>query len=201
MYTSPTLSELAKAMSMFQGKIQNVVKDAANPFFNSKYADLASILDVIRKPLAECGLSVIGTIEPNTHGTPGNVVTVSMTVLHLSGEFISSSLTLHAKDGGPQSIGSAITYARRYLIQTMCNLASEDDDGNAATHGNAPVKVAAPIKPVETVKKNVADPKALTNAALNASKRATEAIKAPVKAVNTPEPLETDDPNDPFFRG
>lgn len=65
------------------------------------------------------------------------------TLLHTSGQYISSRLVLYSKDNSPQAIGSAITYARRYSLAAIVGVVTEDDDGEAAMARNShsPVKV------------------------------------------------------------
>jgi hypothetical protein len=54
-------------------------------------------------------------------------------LLHVSGEWMSSTLEIPASKHDAQGYGSAITYGRRYGLQSMCGVPAEDDDGNAAT--------------------------------------------------------------------
>ena len=59
MKMSDTISEIAGALSRAQGMIDDASKASANPFFKSKYADLAAVRAVIREPLAVCDLAII----------------------------------------------------------------------------------------------------------------------------------------------
>lgn len=169
---TPSLKHLAEALAKCQSELRNAKKDAANPFFNSSYADLSMVWDTAREPLTKNGLSVMQL--PSAEGAR---VTVETILLHASGESISSRLTMTAKDAGPQSIGSAITYARRYALSAMVGIASEeDDDGNAATHAGPP-----PSRP------NFA----------NGPKTAKAPTKAPEKATAPANKVpEMDSPND-----
>lgn len=147
MERSDQINELAGALSKAQGVIIPASKDSDNPFFKSKYADLASVWEVAREPLSKNGLSIMQ--HPSAEA---NVVTVETVLTHSSGQWMSSRLTMNAKDASPQAIGSCITYARRYGLSAVVGIASEiDDDGNAATHapikgayGGAPTKVQEP---------------------------------------------------------
>ena len=121
---SEQINELATALSKAQGCIKPAIKDSTNPFFKSQYADLASVWEACRKPLAENGLSVVQTIDGNDK--------LETTLLHSSGQFISSTLPFVAKDQTSQSIGSAITYARRYALSAMVGICPDDDDAEAA---------------------------------------------------------------------
>ncbi len=129
MEKSESIIELAKALSTFQGKIQPVKKDAANPFFKSHYATLDAIWDAIRKPLTDSGLSVTQTLDIR-----GEKSVLNTTLLHSSGEWITSSMLLNPVKDDPQGLGSAISYARRYSLCAMLGIvADEDDDGATAS--------------------------------------------------------------------
>jgi len=127
MNQSENINELALALSKAQAGITGALKDSANPFFKSKYADLASCWDACRRQLTDNGLSVIQT----TDLTDGLVV-VRTTLAHSSGQWIAGVLPVKAKDDGPQAQGSGITYARRYALAAMVGLAQIDDDAEAA---------------------------------------------------------------------
>jgi hypothetical protein len=123
---SESITKLAIALAKFQATCPTIEKKKDNPFFKSKYAALDDIIQAIRKPLSDAGLSY--TQFP----TDGSLTTVLM---HESGEFIHGSMPIHAKkEKDPQAYGSAITYARRYSLASVLGLAvgDEDDDGNAA---------------------------------------------------------------------
>jgi hypothetical protein len=131
---SDNIGDLAKALSVAQGQIKGALKDSANTFFKSKYADLSSVWEACRGPLSANGLSVIQT----TCDSPNGGVTVVTTLAHESGQWIRGSLTLAPKDQTPQGYGSAITYSRRYALAAIVGVAPEDDDGNAASASPAP---------------------------------------------------------------
>lgn len=129
MEKSESIGKLAEALAKAQGAIEGAKKDQANPYFKSKYADLSSVWDACRKPLAENGLAVVQT----TCGSDPDTVTVETLLTHLSGEWIMSRLSMRPVKSDPQGIGSCITYARRYSLAAMVGVAPEDDDGNAAS--------------------------------------------------------------------
>lgn len=127
---SDAINELASALAKAQGKITGALKDASNPFFKSKYADLASCWDACRTQLSENNLAVI-----QTNGqTDGSCVEIITTLAHSSGQWIRGRLRMMPKDATPQGIGSAQTYARRYALAAIVGLAQIDDDAEAA-HG------------------------------------------------------------------
>lgn len=148
---SPSLGKLADALAKAQGEMGGAKKDASNPYFKSMYADLASVREAIRLPLAKNGLAFVQQVATKMINGGLGEVTVTTTLVHSSGEFIKDRCTLpvlpmprRAKDGTesqpqgpavitPQAFGSAITYARRYSLSAMVGIAAEDDDGNAAS--------------------------------------------------------------------
>ena len=130
MNKSESIKELATALAKAQGQIKGAVKDSANPFFKSKYADLASVVEAIRSAFAANGLSYIQSVEPSDK----DEVRVETTILHSSGEWIGCGvLALPVSKVDAQGYGSALTYARRYSLSAATGVAPEDDDGNAAT--------------------------------------------------------------------
>lgn len=124
---SESIAALAAALSKAQADITGALKDSSNPFFKSKYADLASCWDACRKQLAANGLCVIQT----TGMTDAGLVLIT-TLAHSSGEWIQGHLPVAVKDNGPQAQGSGITYARRYALAAIVGLAQIDDDAEAA---------------------------------------------------------------------
>jgi hypothetical protein len=128
---SPTIGQLAAALAKAQGEIGVAVRENTNPFFKSKYADLASVVEAIRAAFSANGLSYIQTVEPSDK----DEVRIETTLLHASGEWISCGvLALPVSKADAQGYGSALTYARRYSLSAAAGVAAElDDDGNAAS--------------------------------------------------------------------
>lgn len=125
---SENIADLAAALCKAQGEIAAADKDSENPHFKSRYADLASIIAAVREPLSKNGLCF--TQSPST---AGSMVTVETTIWHQTGQYLKGYLSISCNDSRPQSIGSGISYAKRYALQSMLGVASEDDDdGNAA---------------------------------------------------------------------
>lgn len=153
---SDNLNELFSALSKAQSKIEGAIKDKKNPFFKSTYADLNSVWEACRGPLTENNLSILQTIE----GTKESMVLVTW-IGHSSGQFIRSFLPLMIQKQDPQSVGSAITYARRYALGALVGICSEeDDDGEKAMNRNStkvePVrKVTTDIKIVDPEEDNL----------------------------------------------
>ena len=125
MKKSDSIVKLAGALNKAQAEMGGAVKDANNPFFKSKYADLSSVIKVIKEPFANNGLSFVQF--PMCDGQNAGVETILM---HESGEFLQSEFMLPLSKKDPQGAGSGITYAKRYALQAMAGIPSEDDDGN-----------------------------------------------------------------------
>lgn len=127
MKMSDSIAQLAEALSKAQGQIDDASKGSKNPFFNSKYADLAAVRAVIREPLAVNDIAVIQF----PRSLDGEVEVETM-LTHKSGEYMSETLRLPVGKWDAHGIGSAITYARRYGLMSLLGIATDDDDGNAA---------------------------------------------------------------------
>jgi hypothetical protein len=138
MNQSSTINELAAALHLAQGKIKHAIKDSANPFYKSKFADLTSVWDAIRDAFQAHGLSVSQLPDQDDDGKPV-LVTILM---HKSGQWISGSYPITPIKNDPQGVGSAITYARRYALQAVAGVCADDDDGEAAHGRIAKVDVA-----------------------------------------------------------
>ena len=129
MNKSESIAALAAALAKAQGTMKGAVKDSANPFFKSKYADLASVVEAIRAAFSANGLSYVQTVQSSDL----DEVRVETMILHSSGEWISCGvLALPVSKNDAQGYGSALTYARRYSLSAAVGVAPEDDDGNAA---------------------------------------------------------------------
>lgn len=112
-----------------QKEIGAAKKGAINPFFKSKYADLGSVMEACKEKLNKQGIVVLQPIITNQNG-----VCVETILLHESGEYISGKMQIVCKEANnPQAQGSAITYARRYGLQSMVFIPGEDDDAEKAT--------------------------------------------------------------------
>ena len=111
--------------SKFQSSMEAITKNVSNPFFKSKYASLSAIIKDTRKPLGDNGLSYAQF--------PSGEAELTTILMHISGEWMSSSFTMKPIDQKPQSLGSAITYARRYALCAILGLQVDDDDGNEAS--------------------------------------------------------------------
>ena len=145
---SETITAIAAAVARASATMPAVPKDSTNPHFRSKFASLDGIIERTKPVLAANDLAIVqGTADESAPGT----VTVEMMLLHKSGEWLMSQVTMPLAKNDPQGVGSAITYGRRYLVAAMLSLAAdEDDDGNQSSHKPEAVKAAAkPLKALD----------------------------------------------------
>lgn len=124
------MKELLTKISEVKSEIGTLSKNASNPFFKSKYLDLGEILSNLEPILQKHKLLLLQPVLDNS---------VSTEIHDLeSGEIIKSAIPLpNIQD--PQKIGSAITYYRRYSLQSLLALQTDDDDANEASD-NKPTK-------------------------------------------------------------
>jgi len=127
MKSSELINELANALCNAQGQMGGAVKDSSNPFFKSSYADLTSVIKAIKQPFSDNGLSYTQFPVSNEHG-----VGVSTRLMHVSGQWLEMEYTLPTVKKDPQASGSAITYARRYALQSIAGIPTADDDAESA---------------------------------------------------------------------
>ena len=146
MRQSETIGKLAEALSKAQGEIEGARMDSSNPFFKSKYADLTSVWEACRKPLTKHGLSIIQS--PGYICESPEYISLTTRMCHISGEWVEDVIAMKPVKPDPQSVGSLITYMRRYSLQSFVGVAPEDDDGNAASGQGAK---PTPPKPKESV--------------------------------------------------
>lgn len=128
MNKSESIKALAPALKKAQSEMGEVVFDATNPFFKSRYASLGAVIKASKSALIVNGLSVSQQAITNEFG-----VGVTTLLMHDSGEWIESTVTLPVVDQKnlAQEAGKTITYLRRYSLASLLNLYSdEDNDGN-----------------------------------------------------------------------
>lgn len=170
MNQSESIAALAAALSKAQASITGALKDSANPFFKSRYADLASCWDACRQQLAANNLAVIQTTEVTEAGT-----VLVTTLAHASGEWIRGRLPVLTKDAGPQGQGSGLTYARRYALAAVVGLAQIDDDAEAA-QGRAKKEPPADIAKKVAASQTLADLTALFQSLPEADRAAASTL-------------------------
>lgn len=141
MRRSENIGNLVKSLAAAQGAMKPLIKDRKAKIESQKgnysysYADLASVIDCYREPLARNGLALM---QPVGGIVDGHLILTTL-LAHESGEWVSEDYPVPVYQR-PQEQGSAITYARRYQAQAMLGLASEDDDGATAQTAEPPVR-------------------------------------------------------------
>jgi len=112
-------------------EIGAISKDSTNPFFKSKYFDINSLLRHVEPLLQKNGLLLLQPI------IKGEVFSEILDVK--SGESVTSAIPLPNMED-PQKLGSAVTYYRRYTLQSLLGLQAEDDDANSASQATKSTK-------------------------------------------------------------
>jgi hypothetical protein len=136
---------IATALAKAQANMGKALKQASNPHFRSKYADLGNVMDACLPALNEAGIALIQPTGEDEHGRY-----VETILIHgESGESLTCRVPLIVSKNDMQGYGSAVTYARRYGLMAMAGIAPEDDDGNAAAKA-PPNQEQRQQKPQET---------------------------------------------------
>jgi ERF superfamily len=120
---SATVSRLMVALARAQHAMQNPACDTNNPHFRSRYASLAAVRDAVTPALTAQGIALTQLVS-----TEDNTVLCTTGLWHASGEYLCSTLRLPVTKADAQGYGSALTYARRYALMGICNVAGDDDD-------------------------------------------------------------------------
>ena len=126
---SDTIGKLAGALAKAQSEMTMVEGKSINPFFNSKYASLATVLEVAMPAL---NANEIALVQGNRWDTNNNGFYITSMLMHSSGEWIKSEIRMPIAKKDAHGIGAATTYGRRYLLSSMVGVAQADDDGNGA---------------------------------------------------------------------
>jgi hypothetical protein len=122
------MKEISAALVKAQKAFGPALKTGNNPAFRTKYAKLENCIEAVIDALNDNGIMLM----QQTHLCEDGVI-VETTFLHESGEMLSAGkLHVPAAKHDPQGYGSALTYAKRYSLQSACAIAPEDDDGEAA---------------------------------------------------------------------
>ena len=176
MNSSISIKEISVALVKAQSKMGGAVKGAANPFYKSKYSDLNSVIEACKEHLNAEGISVLQPVVSDETGD--YVETIFM---HISGEFLSSRLKLRTlKENDMQAYGSAISYARRYGLQSMGFIPAVDDDAESTQSRAKPTKSKE-----ESVALHQAAQEALTNVPAAAPKKPTFRKSSPAIEVGS----------------
>jgi hypothetical protein len=138
---SESIIEIAKALNEASKNFGTLSKDADNPFFKSKYADLGSLIKVVKNALDAVGITILQPLLTDET----NTTYLQTMLLHVSGEFISSVIPIEL-NGKEQVVGSRLTYFRRYQLQAMLSIPAVDDDGESAMDRNGDKRPKEPEK-------------------------------------------------------
>jgi len=128
MEKSESIVKLSKALVKMQSEMGAASKSSDNPYFKSKYADLASVKEATRLPLVNNGLTITQFVGEYVAG----VMSLETIILHESGEYMSRVASIPIAKADCHAATAGVTYLRRTSIAAVCNLMQEDDDGNAA---------------------------------------------------------------------
>jgi|TARA_R110000824_G_scaffold401502_1_gene612646 hypothetical protein len=198
---SHSLSQLAPALAKAQGATVPVKAEKKSGFYDSQYGDLLAYVEGMRKSFSANGLSVVQCPSFDPDRGPNGTVEVTTMLLHESGEFIQSSMQIQPDKPGPQAVGSATTYAKRYALASMTRQVAsetasgipEDDDAESANKSprDNPSGMKKPTaKPKKASKKN-APTKKVAN---ETSKPAESAPPVELKPESSqPQPPLTDE--------
>jgi hypothetical protein len=143
--SSPEIDKIAEALAAAQSEMSSAKFDSRNPHLGNKYASLASVIEAVRPALSKHGICFVQPVE----NRPNAFVAVETRLIHKSGQWLAMVVSAkpnpvnmkrdevrNATDADrstPQAIGSAITYLRRYGLQTLVGISADlDDDGGGA---------------------------------------------------------------------
>lgn len=149
-YESSSVNELYGALAKAQLEMEVAKTDASNPFYKSKYADLSSIVKASRPFLAKNGLAVIQRVIPNGNG----ILHLFTRLCHSSGQWMESKMPILPPKQDIQTLGSYITYLRRYNYAAIAGVVASDEDDDGESAMEVPRKTGlAPSKGIDTVTK------------------------------------------------
>jgi hypothetical protein len=151
-------------------RVVGSTKAGARYEYTYHYADLDGVWQVVRKPLADNELSIISFVDiqyvEREDARPLAMAAVDTILLHSSGQYFRTTIRLTAKDSDPQSVGSSITYGKRYGLSALLGVSVQaDDDGNAGQGNEAEVGDKKPTErkpaaPRPATKKDAPQPEA-----------------------------------------
>ncbi len=188
---SEQINELALALAKAQGAMQNPVKNKkvsvrtkTGGTYEFEYADLAAILDAVKKPLSDNLLGYVQLLGQTTNAEGATKYVLHTRLMHGSGQWIESITPLLVQEQGSQAFGSALTFMRRYALSAMLGIAADsDDDANTAegneakvaeknpkaiksislTHGGTTTQVSATLNDGTVIEPKVASTNTSTN--------------------------------------
>lgn len=144
MRRSDSIKALSEALCKAQGEIKHAAFDSINPHFNSPYASLESVLDEAKRVLTPNNLSVT-QLQQKVDGE----WVLTTTLMHASGEWLEGDTPLLNDRKNMQGLGSAISYARRYSLESLLGIGEKDDDANTAVETRGPDGISVTDNDVE----------------------------------------------------
>lgn len=144
---SDSIKQLMEALVKARSNFKAVHKNAANPFFKSKYSDLSEIIAATHEALNAQGISVIQS--PGRYNAETRACTLTTLLAHTSSEWLEDEFEMLVVKADSQGIGSAVSYARRYSLQSFLNIAADldDDSESAVEHDKPAIAKPQPLKP------------------------------------------------------
>ena len=145
---SENITNLATSLLKAQKAMGSALKDAENPYFKSNYADLKAVIDAIKEPLNDNGITFLQAVNGCGDGNP----VIETMLLHESGQYLCTRTPIFCvKPDNPQAFGSGVTYSKRYALQAFLGLPTKDDDGNAGAGKNQKSTAQKETKTQETL--------------------------------------------------
>jgi len=179
MKKSENITDLAAALCLAQAEMGGATKNSTNPHFKSSFADLASVISVIKPAFFKHGLSFI-QLPITSEGGKG--IGVSTMLMHSSGQWIEGEYLLPLEKVTPQGAGAAITYARRYGLVSLVGIPQVDLDAEDIS-----VQVPAVVEPPQ---KRVSKTLVQSVVALVISSQASEETSELVEALAELDEIE-----------
>ena len=132
-HQSINIEEIGKALATAQSQMTgHATRNAKNPHFQSDYATLDMVIDAVREPLNNVGITFVQGFDYDPRVVRDHIV-VWTKLIHTSGQWLGSKLFLTVEKPTSHSYVSATTYGRRVLLASMCGIHQKDDDGNEAS--------------------------------------------------------------------
>lgn len=177
MTTTEKIDKIVPALLKAQKKIESAIKDSKNPFFKSNYADLNSVMDACKKHLNDEGILIL---QPIMSDSSGDYVETSLSHDESGQTIVSKMKLLQPKN--MQDYGSAISYARRYSLQSMVFIGSTDDDAEGSMDRTS--KAYSTPRVVENKVKPVTETNRLQDQALQQPLTLEQQAKRPIPMLN-----------------
>lgn len=192
---SESVNELFTGIVKFQSAMKNPsknrtvkVKTKTGGQYEFKYATFDQILDTIREPMADAGLGFMQEVETGERG-----LILTTTILHESGQWKSSTSNIPlGEDRTPQTIGSAISYFKRYTLTAALGIAADEDDDANSAQGNQMEVVGNPKPPVQREKPQAVSPRDRAKAWIDGRVDAVVKAKSATEIQDINQAIKTD---------